>query len=169
VYWPGARLGGRYRSPAAIAHAVDLNLTSDPNGIIRYAAHGGIAMFHPEAADPGLHRPLELEFEHDVSFIGARYGWRPNFIRELTRRGIEVKCFGRGWPDNSISNEDMSRIYARSRINLGFGGIGHFAQSRLPQGPGLRSADEWRALCHATQSRVGIGLRHRPGDCHLSG
>jgi len=53
VYWPGARLGGRYRSPAAIAHAVDLNLTSDPNGIIRYAAHGGIAMFHPEAADPG--------------------------------------------------------------------------------------------------------------------
>ena len=125
VYWPGERLGGRYTSPAAIAHAVDLNLTSDPDGIIRYAAHGGIAMFHPEAADPEVHRPVDVDFEYDVSFIGARYGWRPNFIKSLARRGVHVKCFGKGWPDNSVSNDDMREIYARSRINLGFGGIGH--------------------------------------------
>jgi spore maturation protein CgeB len=74
VHWPGSRVGGRYSSPAAIAHAVDLNLTNDPRGMIRYAAHGGLAMFHPEAADPELHRPLEVDFEYDVSFIGARYG-----------------------------------------------------------------------------------------------
>jgi spore maturation protein CgeB len=39
-----------------------------------------------------------------------------------------VKCFGRGWPDNSVNNEEMKLIYARSRINLGFGGIGHSRQ-----------------------------------------
>ncbi len=125
VYWPGPRLGDRHTSPAAIAHAVDLNLTSDPNGLIRYAAHGGIAMFHPEAADPELHRPLDLDFEYDVSFIGARYGWRPAFIKELHKHGVHVRCFGKGWPDDSISNDEMRSIYARSRINLGFGGIGH--------------------------------------------
>jgi hypothetical protein len=125
VYWPGQLLGNRCTSPAAIAHAVDLNLTCDPQGMLRYAVHGGLAMFHPEAADPDLHCPLPVEFEYDVSFIGARYGWRPTFIRQLGHRGIEVTCFGKGWPNASVSNEDMKQVYARSRINLGFGGIGH--------------------------------------------
>jgi hypothetical protein len=125
VYWPGELQGGRYTSPAAIAHAVDLNLTNDPHGMGRYAVHGGLAMFHAEAADPEQHRPISAEFEHDVSFIGARYGWRPSFIKQLGRRGIAVSCFGKGWPNGSVSNEEMKVVYARSRINLGFGGIGH--------------------------------------------
>jgi len=125
VHWPGDRIGGRYTSPAAIAHAVDLNLTSDPNGISRYAARRGLAIFHPEAADPEVYQPLEVPFEYDVSFIGSRFGWRPSFIAQLERMGIRVACFGEGWRNGSIRNEDMSIIYAKSRVNLGFGGIGH--------------------------------------------
>ena len=125
VHWPGTIIGGRHASTASIAHAVDLNLTVDPEGMVRYAVHGGLAMFHPEAADPEMHRPLPLAFEYDVSFIGARYGWRPNFIEQLRRRGIEVTCFGDGWPNGPVTNEQMKQVYAKSRINLGFGGIGH--------------------------------------------
>ncbi len=125
VRWPGEKRGNRYTSPAAIAHAVDLNLTNDPEGMGRYAVHGGLALFHPEAADPELYRPLDLSFEYDVSFIGARYGWRPGFIRQLGRLGINVTCFGDGWPNGPVSNDEMKLVYARSRINLGFGGIGH--------------------------------------------
>jgi len=125
VHWPGDLVGGRYSTPAAIAQAVDLNLTSDPQGLVRYADRGGLAMFHPEAADPEQHKPVALDFEYDVSFIGARYGWRPNFIRQLERLGIAVTCFGARWPNGPVTNEQMKLIYARSRINLGFGGIGH--------------------------------------------
>ena len=125
VHWPGALVDGRHTSPAGIAHAVDLNLTNDPAGMLRYAVHGGLAMFHPEAADPDLHRPLQLPFEYDVSFIGARYGWRPTFIRQLDRLGVKVECFGDGWPNGPVGNEEMKLIYAKSRINLGFGGIGY--------------------------------------------
>jgi len=124
VRWPGELRGGRYTSPAAIAAAVDLNLTSDPHGAGRYFAHGGLAMFHPEAADPNGFRPLGLPFEHDVSFVGARYGWRPTLIEGLRRRGIAVACFGHGWSNGAISAEAMNELYARSRINLGCGGIG---------------------------------------------
>jgi hypothetical protein len=125
IRWPGELRGGRYTSPAAIARAVDLNLTSDPDGARRYFAHGGLSMFHAEAADPQWYRPLDLPFEFDVSFVGARYGWRPLLVEGLRRRGIEVACFGKGWPNGPIANQEMNGLYARSRINLGCGGIGY--------------------------------------------
>jgi len=125
VGYPGRRLGGRYISTAAIASAVDLNLTSDPKGAGKYAAFGGLSMFHPEAADPEVHRPHDTPFQYDVSFIGARYGWRPKFIADLESLGVSVTCFGKGWPNGPVSTEEMPAIYSASRINLGFGGIGY--------------------------------------------
>ncbi len=123
--YPGTIEGGRYWTTAGIASAIDLNLTSDPNGILKYAMHGGLAMFHPEAALPSLHKSYDLPFAYDVSFIGANYGWRPHFIRRLKRLGIEIFCFGPRWPSGPVSDEDMGRIYSQSRVNLGFGGVGH--------------------------------------------
>jgi spore maturation protein CgeB len=124
IRWPGAITGGRYRSTAAIASAVDLNLSSDPAAAPRYAAHGGLSMFHPEAAHPNWYKPLQIPFKYEVSFIGARYGWRPTLIRGLERRGIKVECFGKGWPNGPIPNEEMNTLYSQSRVNLGCGGIG---------------------------------------------
>ncbi len=123
--FPGPRVGGRYSTPAAIASSVDLTLTNAPASVVKYAVHGGLAVFAPEAALPSLHRPHEVPFEFDVSFVGARYGWRPQFIERLARRGVLVECFGRGWPNGPLSDEEMVRLYSRSRINLGFGGVGY--------------------------------------------
>ncbi len=125
IHWPGTFRGGRYTSTAGIAHAVDLNLTCDPHGMARYFAHGGLSAFHGEAADPDWYKPLDVPFEYDVSFVGACFGWRPRLVEGLRSRGIHVECFGRGWPNGPIANEDMNGIYARSRINLGCGGIGY--------------------------------------------
>ncbi len=125
VNFPGPRIGGRYKSPAAIAHAVDLNLTNAPDSVVKYAVHGGLAKFWPEAGHPDVHRPYDDPFEFDVSFVGARYGWRPTFIRKLQQQGISVACFGKGWSNGPLSDEEMVRLYSRSRINLGFGGIGY--------------------------------------------
>lgn len=123
--FPGPRFGRRYASPAALAHVVDLNLTNAKESIIKYQSHAGLAMFWPEAAHPEVHRSYDIPFEFDVSFVGARYSWRPDFIAELHRHGVQVACFGKGWPNGPLSDEDMVRLYSRSRINLGFSGIGH--------------------------------------------
>lgn len=82
-------------------------------------------MFWPEAAHPDVHRPYDVPFEFDVSFVGACYGRRPAFMRHLARRGIKVACFGKGWPNGPLDDENMIKLYSRSRINLGFSSIGY--------------------------------------------
>lgn len=121
----GSFSGGRWSGPAALASAYDLNLTSAPSSIHKYEAEGGIAMFWPEAGNPEHFRPLDLPFEYDVSFIGACYGDRPTFVRYLERHGVRVATFGPGWQAGSIPERSMVEVYARSRINLGFGGVGY--------------------------------------------
>jgi len=123
--FPGKPVGGRFPTPAANAHVVDLNLTNAPDSVVKYAVHGGLAMFWPPAGHPDVHRPYELPFEYDVSFVGACYGMRPKFINSLKKKGIEVICFGQGWPNGTLSDEEMVKLYSRSRINLGFAGIGY--------------------------------------------
>ncbi len=125
VYFPGHLRGGRYHSPAAIAHAVDLNLTNAPDSVVKYAVHDGLALFWPEAAHPDHHRPVPGLFQYDVSFIGSRYGWRAELIEKIAASGISVTCFGRGWPNGSVSDQQMIDIYSRSRINLGFSAVAH--------------------------------------------
>jgi len=125
LQFPGKKYGGRYRSPAGIAEAVDLNLTSAPDSTIKYVCHGGLAYFWPEAACPEIHKPYNLPYKYDVSFIGARYGWRPRFIEKLHKKGINVVCFGNGWDNGPLTKEGMIKLYSESRINLGFSGIGH--------------------------------------------
>ena len=88
-------------------------------------AEGGLAMFWPEAAHPDIHKPYDIPFEFDVSFIGGKYGWRPRFIARLCKTGIKVACFGNGWKNGPLSDEEMVKLYSRSRINLGFGGVGY--------------------------------------------
>jgi len=121
----GRMVGGRWTGPAALAPVVDLNLTNAPESCIKYFAEGGLAMFWPEAAHPDIHKPYDLPFEHDVSFVGGKYGWRPKFIVKLQKMGVNITCFGNGWEKGPLSDEEMVKLYSRSRINLGFAGVGH--------------------------------------------
>ena len=121
----GKILGGRWTGPAALAPVVDLNLTNAPDSVIKYIVEGGLAMFWPEAAHPDIHKPYNVPFEFDVTFVGGKYGWRPWFISRLQKMGINVVTFGPGWENGSLSNEEMVKLYSRSRINLGFAGVGY--------------------------------------------
>jgi spore maturation protein CgeB len=123
--FPGRMFGGRYTSPAALAADVDLNLSNVPESVIKYRVHGGLAAFLPEGADPETNKPYDVPFEYDVSFVGARYGWRPRFMQALEKLGFHVECFGQDWPKGLLPFDEMAKIYSRSRINLGFSGIGH--------------------------------------------
>jgi len=121
----GKKIGNRWCGPAALASAVDLNLTNAPGCRIKYMVEGGLAMFWPEAAHPDVHKLYDLPFEYDVSFIGGKYGWRPMFISKLQKLGVNITCFGNGWKNGPLSDEEMVRLYSISRINLGFAGVVH--------------------------------------------
>lgn len=116
---------GQPRSLDKIASLVDLNLTNAPESVVKYLVHGGLAMFWPEAAHPAIHKSYDLPFEYDVSFVGQKYGWRPRFIERLRNEGINIVALGKGWGNGSLSDEDMVKTYSRSRVNLGFAGVGY--------------------------------------------
>lgn len=125
LWFRGKMCGGRWTGPASLASAVDLNLTNAPDSVIKYFVEGGLAMFWPEAGHPDIHKPYDTPFEYDVSFVGGKYGWRPKFIARLRKMGINITCFGNGWENGPLSDEEMVKLYSRSRINLGFAGVGH--------------------------------------------
>ncbi len=118
--------GGRAFGARDICRYFDLCWTSTQDALVKYRVEGARPIYLPEGANPEIHKPCDLEKTIDVSFVGQCYGNRAAVISELSRRGIQVEAFGHGWPNGPLVIEDMVKLYSRSKINLGFGGVaGH--------------------------------------------
>lgn len=120
-FFQGYKYGDQWSGPASVCRAYDLNLTNARASLIKYRCEGGDALFWPEGANPDYFKPLDIPFEYDVTFCGARYGQRPLLVNHLRRQGIKVDCFGKEWEHGYQSDEALVRIFNASRINLGFG------------------------------------------------
>lgn len=77
-----------------------------PNAILSQWATGEVG---PDVSDG---------YEHDVSFIGGINPYRKWLVEQLGKRGIEVACYGFGWPNGKVSYARMSELFRRSKINL---------------------------------------------------
>jgi len=109
-----------------ICRYFDLCWTSTEDALKKYCVEGALPVYLPEGGNPEIHKPDDVDKTIDVSFVGQCYGNRPELIRKLTLHGIRVEAYGYGWPNGPLSTEDMVRMYSRSKINLGFGGVvGH--------------------------------------------
>jgi hypothetical protein len=125
-HFVGKLRGGHAFGMRDICRHVDLCWTSTEDALIKYCVEGAIPLYLPEGANPAVHRPFDVEREFDVSFVGQCYGNRPAVIERLRQAGIRAEAFGFGWPNGPLATEEMVRMYSRSRINLGFGGVaGH--------------------------------------------
>jgi hypothetical protein len=125
-HFVGKIRGGRAFGTKDIGRFFDLCWTSTEDALMKYCVEEARPIYLPEGANPDIHRPFDLERTIDVSFVGQRYGNRQTVVDELGRRGIRVEAYGFGWPRGPLGVEEMVRMYSRSRINLGFGGIeGH--------------------------------------------
>lgn len=68
-----------------------------------------------------LQAPLKAQqCQYPVTFVGAAHGDRKKRINLLKKAGIDVRCFGYGWPDGSVSSNDVPRIFRDSVISLNF-------------------------------------------------
>ncbi len=83
--------------------------------------HTNVLLTQWAANAAALQPPLPaMECQYPVSFIGTAHGERPARIESLRRRGIEVMCFGYGWPSGAVSAIDVPRIIQHSVISLNF-------------------------------------------------
>ena len=114
-----------------------LSWTSTEDALKKYCVEGAVPLYLPEGANPGIHRPWELGKTIPVSFVGQCYGNRPAIIARLQEAGIHVEAYGAGWPNGPLSTEDMVRLYSKSRINLGFGGVIGFSDTYCLKGRDL--------------------------------
>lgn len=125
-FFVGKIRNGQSMGSRDICRHFTLCWTSTEDALKKYCVEGALPVYFPEGANPEIHRKYDIEKTIDVSFVGQCYGNRPEIIKRLSAEGFRVKAFGNGWPDGPLPIEEMVRIYSRSRINLGFGGVdGH--------------------------------------------
>lgn len=65
-----------------------------------------------------VYKPLDLPKIYDITFVGQRYGNRKKIIKEIKKSGIRIECWGKGWPNGRVSQEEMIKIFSQSNINL---------------------------------------------------
>jgi len=67
-----------------------------------------------------VYKPLNLAKIYDVTFVGAAHGNRKKIVEKIKKAGINIKCWGSGWPEGRISQEEMIKVFSQSKINLNF-------------------------------------------------
>lgn len=104
---------------------VDLYWTTWRSGVGAIRASGGRPWYQPEAADPKFYKPLGIERDLDVVFVGAAYGSRLETIKYLRSRGFSVSAFGSGWGNGMVSHGEMVTLFNRAKVVLGVGSVGN--------------------------------------------
>jgi hypothetical protein len=108
-----------------LAGACDLYWTTWRTGTAIVSRHGGTPWFAPTGADPAFHRPIAVDRDIDVLFIGQAYGARADLVRYLKKREFRVEAYGAGWPNGFVTFDRSVELYSRAHVVLGMGGVGH--------------------------------------------
>ena len=80
-----------------IASAYDYSLVPEKFRLPDYKRIGANPIYCQEAANPNIYKPHALPVEFDVTFVGQKYGDRPDYIRHLLDQEIDVHVWGPYW------------------------------------------------------------------------
>ncbi len=100
--------------------AYNLNhcVTTSATAYQRYVQDGfGEKIIKSQWGAAPLYKKLNLTRDIDVSFIGQPHGDRRQVIEKLNKAGLNIQCFGTGWPQR-LSFNGMIDIWNRSKVNL---------------------------------------------------
>jgi spore maturation protein CgeB len=106
-----------------IAREFDLFVTTCPDAVAWYARDRveGAHLSQWAANAGALAQPVRAQdCQYTVSFVGSAYGDRPAIVEALRGHGIEVACFGQGWPAGPVEARRIPEIVRASQISLNF-------------------------------------------------
>jgi spore maturation protein CgeB len=118
-----------------VAPRVDLWLTTSHDALAKAGRDGvrNVALTQWAANTRALAEPLPASAcRHRVAFVGSAYGNRRRWIEALAQRGIEVECFGHGWPRGPVAAAEIPRIVRESVVSLNFGDSGLHLRGLVP-------------------------------------
>lgn len=64
------------------------------------------------------YKPLPVGRDIEVSFVGQSHGSRREIIEWLAQNQVQVLTRGSGWQSGRVSQDEMIRIFSRSKVNL---------------------------------------------------
>jgi len=74
-----------------------------------------------QGVDAEIFKPEKTEKIYDVVFVGSKDEHkREQYIDYLKKNRIKVTCFGKGWENKSVYQEQLVDIYRKSRVVLNF-------------------------------------------------
>jgi hypothetical protein len=82
---------------ADLAPAYDYCLVPEKFRLDDYRRLGANPIYCQEAANPEVYHPYDVAREFDVTFVGARYAERPDYVKALLDAGVEARVWGPGW------------------------------------------------------------------------
>lgn len=106
-----------------IGHSYDVITTTYADVVEKYRSDGipGVFLTQWAANSETLQPPLPAkDCRYPVSFVGMAHGDRKKMAAELRARGIDLQCFGHGWPGGAVSHEQIRTIVRESVISLNF-------------------------------------------------
>lgn len=111
--WRWEFIGKKY------CHYFDYVITTDPEAIKKYESIGyNNAILSQWGIDPEVYKKKNVKKDIDVSFVGRDNPWRRFVVKKLKKLGINVECYGFGWKNGRVTQEEMIDIFNRSIINL---------------------------------------------------
>lgn len=97
-----------------VAPAYDYCLVPEKFRLDDYRRVGANPIYCQEAANPNICKPYQLSREFDVTFVGQKYGDRPEYIRFLLDAGVDVRVWGLGWqPQPQVGTASLRRLLRR--------------------------------------------------------
>ncbi len=105
------------------ASAFNWVVTTDRDSVQRYQRVGQPNVILSQwACNHFIYHPVETRESYDITFIGQPHGRRRATIDFLRHRGMDVRCWGQGWPAGRVTNDDMVAIFSSSKVCLNFSG-----------------------------------------------
>jgi len=123
-----------------------------------YRDEGATPIYCQEAANPDYYGPRDVPLEYDVSFVGAAYGTRPSYMRDLAAASVDAHAWGPGWKDMAMPSSRALRL-RQAGSHLGRRMLGR--PQRPPSLPaevcgGLLSDSEMVSMF--SRSRISLGF-----------
>jgi spore maturation protein CgeB len=101
------------------ARSFDVCVTTDHESVQNYRAAGARNVVLSQwACNRYVYKRVTTELEHGVTFVGQRYGRRPEVVQRIQSAGYDVECWGQGWPAGRLDQREMIRVFSSSAINL---------------------------------------------------
>jgi hypothetical protein len=98
--------------------------------------------YMPSSCDLRFHRSSDLEREILISLVGTAVHpclrpqrKRVEWVKKLTRLGLDVRCWGSGWPSGPCIGSEFLAVLGRSRVGLDISEIDSAPAHRLFEYP----------------------------------